>query len=284
MKALENFFTNVSKTVLAVGTTATTGGFVAANDAAPPQPVLGAITAPAYSQAVDLCVAPIAAKEDVSTEIVMRSLKEEEVDGAIATMRSHAEELWEHMLPAGFDNRELIFKAVKELVINHPTLVLETQQNIENEFKKKEEASLNPWNGFKSKYPCDMCHDVLAAPVVLPCTHNFCGLCVHEMFNNCQSSEIEVAHRCTVCGCDQIKQEHAIYERTLDQTITIEVLVFPDCAEKREWQRRQHTFHDLLMKKTGRKEEEFVSLLSSGFVCLILALAATVTVLLTIHK
>lgn len=277
MKALENMFAGVAKTAIAVGTTASAGGFVAASDAGPPQAAHAAnASGPSpYSQVADLCVAPISSKDSLAdSELVTRPPKEEEVDAVIATVRARTEEIWESMLPSGFNNQDLVFKAVKEMVMRHPTLVQETRQNIDNELKKKEAAALNPWSVLRSKYTCEMCHDVLAAPVVLPCTHNYCGMCLHDMFASCQSNEVEVAHQCRVCGCDQIKLDHAIYERTLDLTIEAEVLLLPDCAEKREWRRRQHAYHDQLMKKAGKKEEAPFEMIVGAVVVAIVALVA----------
>eukprot|EP01031_Cornospumella_fuschlensis_P039608 gene39608-48219_t len=276
LKSLENLIASMAKTAVAVGTTATAGGFVAANDVAPHQPTQNALSA--FSQASDLSAAPIHAKEDAHLDFNAHAIKEDEVDVAIDTVRLRAEELWQHMLPAGFDNRDLIFKAVREVVMHNPTLVLETRQNIANMSRMEEEAHLNPWNELKVNYPCDMCHDVLAAPVVLPCTHNFCGLCVHEMFTKCQSADIEVAHQCPVCGCESFKQEHAIYERTLDETIEREVRVLPECAEKREWQRRRHAY--LLMKTAAKKEERFLRQLPCEIAGVVMAIAAIVLAVL----
>ena len=52
--------------------------------------------------------------------------------------------------------------------------------------------SLVPWEQIVADHPCLICCDVLAAPVVIGCTHTFCGQCVMQYMEACKSDDAEV--------------------------------------------------------------------------------------------
>ncbi|RYH18450.1 hypothetical protein EON65_27200 [archaeon] len=201
---------------------------------------------------------------DSSTSILVESayeglnnepLREEETDGAIATLRSRSE-LWRHVLPAHFSPEDIdsLFATVKSVTLDIG-LIAEAKQNIECERKKRVEASMCTWAALQEKFPCAICRNVLAAPVALPCSHSYCGMCLNDLFSHC-NEEDEVAHSCPCCFMVLMREQDTIYERAFDQTIEKEVERVADCEGKRDWQERRRTFQRLLKERENERKDE----------------------------
>eukprot|EP01039_Chlorochromonas_danica_P010021 gene10021-11082_t len=106
------------------------------------------------------------------------------------------------------------------------------------------------WNDLSSKFPCTICLDVLAAPVVLECGHSFCGICIQEYYETCESKDIEVIHDCPNCCLPFSKSFR--YELALDQVIQTSIEKAPACKESQEWKERRQKY---LAFRQKRKDE-----------------------------
>jgi hypothetical protein len=99
------------------------------------------------------------------------------------------------------------------------------------------------WEQLKDKYPCVICQDVLAAPVVLNCTHSFCGACCSDLMESiapADSSAAEhVSHRCPSC---KTEIESLTFERNLDENLLLLVKAVPDCEAKVMWMERRAAY------------------------------------------
>ncbi|KAJ1388328.1 hypothetical protein B484DRAFT_409658 [Ochromonadaceae sp. CCMP2298] len=102
------------------------------------------------------------------------------------------------------------------------------------------DAEVDSWEQLKQKYPCVICQDVLAGPVVLNCSHSFCGACCSDMIAAvapADSCAVEhVSHRCPSC---KTEIESVTFERMLDANLLRMVEALPDCEAKIYWKLRR---------------------------------------------
>ena len=82
---------------------------------------------------------------------------------------------------------------------------------------------IDSWNHLSSKFRCCICLDVLAGPVILSCSHSFCGkcLCDHISLNETVPNN-EIVSLCPECR-SVFHPNQIIFERVLDQLIQSEV-------------------------------------------------------------
>jgi hypothetical protein len=106
------------------------------------------------------------------------------------------------------------------------------------------------WDDLVSDHPCLICRDLLAAPVIAPCGHSFCGECVAQYVAavNSEDADTECVHTCPACR-ELMPPASLTYERHLDQVIERSVDRVPKCEQKLDWRRRQLAFKDELAKK-----------------------------------
>jgi hypothetical protein len=102
------------------------------------------------------------------------------------------------------------------------------------------------WRILCAEFFCSCCQDVLAAPVVLKCTHSFCGSCITECYNRCVQCDELPGLNCVVCQCPECRapvqgQEWA-YERAYDDVIMKRVSEVPNCQMKTDYLERRNGF------------------------------------------
>jgi hypothetical protein len=109
------------------------------------------------------------------------------------------------------------------------------------------------WEKLKEKYPCAVCQDVLAGPVILGCSHTFCGYCVQSMIDRCscegEGRGVEVVHHCPLCTTPI---EHCVYERMLSANIEAEAQQF-SWEYRAHWDERRRAYEKSCEKARRRK-------------------------------
>lgn len=95
------------------------------------------------------------------------------------------------------------------------------------------------WASIASDYECSICLDVLAAPVILKCTHSFCGSCLQQ---HCEIKGAGVS--CPRCNAPV--ESAAIYERDMDEIIARKVKKIPRNANTSEWEKKRNAYLDHL--------------------------------------
>jgi hypothetical protein len=113
------------------------------------------------------------------------------------------------------------------------------------------------WRSLCAEFFCSCCQDVLAAPVVLKCTHSFCGSCITECYNRCVQCDELPGLSCVVCQCPECRapvQGHDwSYERAYDEAIMKRVRDVPECQMKSDYLERRSSF---LEAEKARKSAE----------------------------
>jgi hypothetical protein len=105
------------------------------------------------------------------------------------------------------------------------------------------------WDSLLLGHKCSICQDVLAAPVIINCTHNFCGLCLESYTRCAPSDQGKVTHFCPECRVEI--ETRGIYERTLDDAIAKKVEKISYCEQSTDWKNRRNEYFKLL-KARGR--------------------------------
>eukprot|EP01039_Chlorochromonas_danica_P006526 gene6527-7197_t len=183
-----------------------------------------------------------------------------EVNNAIEVFREHPEAMG-MVLPSDIELHQLdsLLERVREISLA-PGLIDALARKMDKKEQVEEKKTIvssipsfehppKEWLELRYKYPCSICQDVLAAPVLLECEHSFCGHCIMEHCQACQSNDIEVVYKCPVC-CEEYVDPR--YERQLDGTICDAVENIPDCKAKREWTERRELYLSE-RKKTSEK-------------------------------
>lgn len=98
------------------------------------------------------------------------------------------------------------------------------------------------WSQLQSKFPCLICRDVLAAPVVLQCSHSYCGVCIWDYFTSCVSDDVEVVHSCPHCKRPQPMDFR--YQRSYAELIEEAVYVLPKSHLRIEWVERRDRYFE----------------------------------------
>ena len=112
-------------------------------------------------------------------------------------------------------------------------------------YRSSSNTAKSNWQQLRDQYPCIICRDVLAAPIVLNCEHTFCFICVENLMDKCRllscDESVEVVHQCPTCSSDF--QNTTTFNRVLDVQINHDVDKFPMCSEKVKWilRKQAHT-------------------------------------------
>jgi hypothetical protein len=112
------------------------------------------------------------------------------------------------------------------------------------------------WENLITDHKCTICCDVLASPVILSCSHSFCGICLVRDMDFYESQDTEVALSCPYCR-EEIDSEPT-FERTLDELISKKINLVRDCEAKVDWnaRRTQYTQHLKILKDTREQGKE----------------------------
>jgi hypothetical protein len=103
--------------------------------------------------------------------------------------------------------------------------------------------AMSKWDELRQRFKCCICLDVLAAPLVTSCTHNYCGYCLQECMAKCDATEA-ITYNCPEC---REPFDNTTYERTLDDEIRRQVdsiVSFTDeeLKAKEDWEVRRTKF------------------------------------------
>lgn len=201
-----------------------------------------------------------------------------EVNAAISSI-SENEEVLKSVLPESFTNlrnvkRDRVYGAVHGLLeVMEAKLNASEEQQLSDLSSESSSISygLHPfdqpqsssWESIKQQYPCVICQDLLAAPIILNCSHSFCGACVDSLLDACcvveKDSDVEIEDSPILYACPSCKEEitHRTFERLLDSDIQRLVNSVPTCEEKSSWNERRMTYlRDSRAKERALKEEK----------------------------
>lgn len=123
------------------------------------------------------------------------------------------------------------------------------------------DLSLDDWNRIVRDHKCSICQDVLAAPVIIDCTHNFCGSCLLTYTKTPPCAQGKAIHFCPECRVEI--ESNGIYERALDEMITKKVEGLPSGSEQiLDWKKRRNEYLRLMKANqlpslTGPESESF---------------------------
>lgn len=192
-----------------------------------------------------------------------------EVQGAVAVLNENPA-LMLPALPVGVQAEQLgpVFDKVLEIATNLD-LILATKRSIAQR-KAAQEPSQTPaqkvpsikaadreaWEKLFLAYPCTICQDVLAAPVLTDCGHSFCGVCVDDYLQSCVSedAEVDVAHNCPMCA--RAITQAVRFEHLMDQHICEAVEALPPCKERADWEERRAAFLKTMRRREGERAQE----------------------------
>ena len=107
------------------------------------------------------------------------------------------------------------------------------------------------WDDLVNDHKCMICSDLLAGPVILGCSHSFCGICLQEMRDSWESDDSEITYSCPTCR-EEIENE--IFERILDNLIAQKVSFIHDCEPKRDWIKRREAYQIHMRNKVLNRE------------------------------
>lgn len=131
------------------------------------------------------------------------------------------------------------------------------------------------WNELVNDHKCIICSDLLACPVILGCSHSFCGSCVTEMREAWETDGLDMVYTCPTCR-HEIETE--TFERVLDDIIIQKVDQIPECEPKRDWVKRRENY--LKLRRAKSLEKELQKEDSSSPEYIIVAIIVIVTVAL----
>ena len=178
--------------------------------------------------------------------------------------------------------RKSIFKKVRK-VFNDPQLLSEltaAEPPLQLPICSSEPKDCSDlWNELVNDHKCMICSDLLAGPVILGCSHSFCGSCVTDLVGAWESDDIDVIHTCPTC---RQEIENKIFEMILDDIIAQKVAEIPDCEPKRDWAKRRESYQksrkNEFVEKVCRDEDpsapEYVIMGVALIVILVLTLSA----------
>ena len=235
-----------------------------------------------------------------------RAPSDKEIEAATNTLLENDDNLFERLIPGmGSSIKKETIKYIKNLNFNE--LANKTRDEIikvENEsvsrsvspttFKQLGSQMASSWESLREDYPCCICQDVLAAPVLMePCSHSFCGECMEEFwtikkgvpttsssaaattstwsfmsspfvssianFFQVDSDDEEVdSIRFTCPECrEEILNKTGIFNKILDRDIARRVAEIKDCDAKREWTTRRNSYisrNKMKVKKSNTKK------------------------------
>ena len=185
-----------------------------------------------------------------------------EFEACLDTLRSDPQML-EQFLPSESTPSDIVgFRQDIKTILYDSATIERVQNKIANHnrsvmaVKENEMSASDQWDSLRKKYPCALCQDVLAAPVIFKCSHNFCGACADSLFESCVACDdyLTVGHPCPHC---REELENPSYERLLDENILNEVEKVPSC-EMKTWyeERRQQYFQQKKERETAAKQKK----------------------------
>ncbi len=145
-------------------------------------------------------------------------------------------------------------------------------------------ASDDAWRQLQDQFPCPICQDVLAGPILVSrCGHNFCGICIQNHFESCsvvdKNSDIAVAHNCPVC---RQEIESTTFEITLNEYIKSRVDSIPYCEQKLDWEERMKKSNNKRLEdlfNRAKEDEEFMEdLIGYSCCCFIVLLSISIII------
>jgi Zinc finger, C3HC4 type (RING finger) len=149
--------------------------------------------------------------------------------------------------------RKSIFKKVRK-VFNDPHLLSELTSSepalqVPTICSEPKDCS-DLWNELVNDHKCMICSDLLACPVILGCSHSFCGSCVKDLTDAWESDDTDVIHTCPTC---RQEIDNKIFEMILDDIIAQKVAEIPDCEPKRDWIKRRESYQKSRKNETLEK-------------------------------
>jgi hypothetical protein len=120
---------------------------------------------------------------------------------------------------------------------------------------KAEEA----WEALVADQKCSLCIDLLAAPVILECSHSFCGGCLHNYLGGSmvcgEVGSDAVINLCPVCRSEI--NSPPIYERNLDTSIVSKTKEINASGDQYlDWQVRRETYLQVMRERDRHREDD----------------------------
>lgn len=200
------------------------------------------------------------------------------------------------LAPAPESAKETMWTFLTSLVPSVPSFTVGS--STEGNGRQNKHAYASAWAAMEDKYGCAICHDILAAPVILPCSHDFCSECIEAHTNSiCACSlDIDVVRSCPCCRASY--DSNPIYERTLDVDIYDQVkhmdvrsLSQPERVARSEWLHKRAVSLAKIKKTLTQRESELKTELEADEliddcvdITLILVVAATTLSLIALAR
>lgn len=106
------------------------------------------------------------------------------------------------------------------------------------------------WNALVKEHHCALCLDVLAAPVIINCSHDFCGDCMNGYLRSADTGSEDPTCFCPLCRAEI--ESKGIYNRGLDAIIVKKVEDLPGVSDQsKDWGRRRG---DYFSSRRGQKD------------------------------
>jgi hypothetical protein len=119
---------------------------------------------------------------------------------------------------------------------------------------KSEEA----WEALVADQKCSLCIDLLAAPVILECSHSFCGGCLHNYLGGATMCG-EIGSDSVISSCPVCRSEinsPPIYERNLDTSIVSKTKEINASGDQfLDWQVRRETYLQVMRDRDRHRED-----------------------------
>jgi hypothetical protein len=107
------------------------------------------------------------------------------------------------------------------------------------------------WYALVEKFKCSSCLDVRAASCILPCSHSYCGDCLHTLQHPPKGKKADYSC-CPECR-ESFPVDSETYERDMDLVTESEVSMAPDCEAKTDWYDRRQKYLTMLEAKRVTK-------------------------------
>jgi hypothetical protein len=206
---------------------------------------------------------------------ILSQAKESEISAALETIQENPDLLTE-FLPRDLVHRhpEQAQRIVQNIVnrpdfITNVGTILHKMESKNKAVAAKKEVRVESagttdacanqlWEKIRDEYKCALCLDVLAAPTLLECSHNFCGVCAEELVSRCVPCSPVYDGDCVVVSCPTCRTEihsNPVFERMLDQKIEEAARTVPDnFAPKMAWAERRAEYTKILRQRAIEKK------------------------------